>query len=303
MMTENFKQILHKLQEKQNHYYSLSKSFDAHSYIFDKAEKINEYFTSWNLDSCVVAISGGIDSAVCYYIMLEAMKHSNSPIKKVVPVLMPIYANGSTGQQEATEHALLLKNVTVDDIYDLSTVHREYLNINNKSVSDWTNGQLLSLVRTPFIYFKAAELQSKGYKSIVIGTTNLSEAGYIGFYGKASDYMCDLFPIIDLYKSEVFEVANRLNVPIEITKRTPKGDVYNGRNDEEMIGTPYWFLELYMRMIKENYTYKMIDTMLTLEEIEIFNIYKEKIDKLHETNKHKYIVGCSGVKLDIINQF
>lgn len=315
---DNLNYILKSLRVSQSRYYKgLVSTFNTEEYVEDKIEKINNYFRAHKLDSCVIGISGGLDSALVYYIMIEAMNSPNSPIKMIKPILMPIKCNGTTDQVAGTNYGVLLKGVVENDIYDLTYVHREYINANNILVNSWTNGQLASLVRTPFLYFKAAELQQSGYKSVVIGTTNLSEGGYIGFYGKGSDYMVDIQPIHDIYKSEVIDVAKYLEVPSEIINRNPQGDVFDGRNDEEMIGSSYWFLELYMRLLYGknkfdqhfdtvyDYAQKMFNIGRTLsdEEIIYFNKCETEIKKIRKINKHKYLVGSPAVHLDVHTQW
>ena len=57
--------------------------------------------------------------------------------------------------------------------------------------------------------------------------------------------ICDIQIISDLHKSEVYQVAKYYNVLPDIINRTPKGDVHDGKTDEEMIGTSYDMVELY----------------------------------------------------------
>lgn len=40
------------------------KNFNVKDYVIKKAKLLNSYMSKFNLKSCVVAISGGIDSAV-----------------------------------------------------------------------------------------------------------------------------------------------------------------------------------------------------------------------------------------------
>ena len=313
---DNLKYTLNNLRYSQSKYYNgLNSKFNAEKYVSEKVEIINNYFKNHNLDSCVIGISGGIDSAVAYYLFNRTMSIKDSSIKKIVPLLMPILGDGTTSQIQATSYGKLLVNINENNIYSLTDVFETYKNVNRNNLSSWTNGQLASLIRTPFLYFKAAELQEFGYKSLVVGTTNLSEGGYIGFYGKASDFMVDVQPIMDIYKSEVIEVAKYLNVPQEIINRTPQGDVHDNKNDEEMIGAEYWVLELYMRM---RYAFKNksentndFNTFIEKEyfknlessEIEYFIDAQKNIEALNKKNSHKYIVGSPAVHLNCIKQW
>lgn len=271
------------------------RGFNASKYLEDKTSKINKFFTENKLDSAVIGLSGGIDSSLVYALLIHASTKDDSPIKRIVGVTMPIYGYGTTNQKEATSKASLLESLNNDKSkiinVDLTEAYNAYIrsSYNNKSVfngSDWSHGQLASVVRTPCLYHHAAMLQASGYKSIVVGTTNRDEGSYIGFFGKASDAMVDLQPIADIHKSEVYEVSKLLNIPQPIIDATPMGDVHDGRVDEEMIGAPYWFLEMYLLM--KEYDLEDFSNELSKEDYDLFFKYSNNIESLHNKNHHKY---------------
>lgn len=302
---KNLEKLLQFLREK--------RGFNAKEVLAKKLELINNFFREENLDACVVGISGGIDSALVLNLLHEASKLENSPIKKIRAMLLPIYGNGTTNQNTATEQGLnVIKNMMYEEskvyytIKDLTNAYNGYLSNFGKP---FANGQLASIVRTPMLYYEAALLQEEGFNSIVVGTTNLSEGGYIGFYGKASDAMVDLQPISDLYKSEVYELSKLLNIHESVINAIPAGDVFDGRNDEQMIGAPYWFLELYMNYDKnfdKNFNINYINEIenicnqFTEEEANLWNTYVSNIEALHSKNIHKYKVGSPSRNINIL---
>lgn len=278
------------------------RNFDAEKYIAAKLERIHLFFKENRLDSLVIGISGGVDSAVAYKLLVEASKMEGSPLKKIVALLMPIYGKGTTNQHAATQRGLKLVENTENSVFyvqDLSSVLENYTATLDKTLlpDAWSIGQLASIVRTPNLYFHAALLQQQGYKSVVVGTTNRDEGAYIGFFGKASDAMVDLQPIADLHKSEVYQVAERLKVPQEILQATPTGDVWDGKVDEEMIGAPYWFLEMYLLAKEFGLDPK---ASLTKERLPLFAKYAEAIEILHSKNAHKYKVGNPAHFIDVL---
>lgn len=292
-----------------------NRNFNPSLYINLKCKAINDFFRKNHLDAAVIGISGGIDSAVAYKLLVEASKYEDSPIKKIHAILMPIRCKGTTGQNDATIRGLEVVEISnvchyyVDDLTNACDAYVASMitNIdhfeNRPNPTEWTVGQLASIVRTPNLYFRAAYLQQHGYKSIVVGTTNRDEGGYIGFFGKASDAMVDLQPIADIHKSEVIEVAKRLNVPQSIIDATPKGDVWDGKCDEEMIGAPYWFLEMYIQL-KEEHGNSIINQMynetFTPDQKEIFKKYASAIEDIHNKNAHKYEVGSPSHFIDVM---
>jgi len=76
-------------------------------------------------------------------------------------------------------------------------------------------------VRMIYLYHAA---ESRRYA--VVGTTNLTEAAE-GFYVKYGDGGVDIEPIAQLYKTQVFSLAEYLDVPREIIERTPSPDTYS----------------------------------------------------------------------------
>lgn len=279
------------------------RNFDANSVLTSKLNKINEFFTSENLDSVVVGLSGGIDSSVVFKLLLEASNITNSPIKQVLGVFMPIYSPGTTGQDIAEKCV----NNLLNSCKHYSAMKYKKLDLSHASMSyrqvigtttNWHIGQIDSIVRTPALYGLAAKLQNVGYKSIVCGTTNRDEGAYIGFYGKASDGMNDLQPIADLHKSEVEQIAELLLLPYQIILRPPTGDVHDGKTDEDMIGCPYWFLEIYQILIENDATY-LISYIKDCEDI---LKWCTNIEILHNKNKHKYKVGSPSRYIDVMKR-
>jgi len=139
-------------------------------------------------------------------------------------------------------------------------------------------------------------LSAQNYKSIVVGTINKDEGSYIGFYGKASDAMVDMVFIEDIHKSEVYNVAKYLNINKDIIGRTPTGDCWDSRTDEEMFGSPYWFLEVYTRIKEKSDPLYRSDIILC--EDDVYGTTEEQrvefacnIEKVHKINEHKYQVG------------
>ena len=80
-----------------------TRKFNAKEYIEQKSNLLNQYMNKYGLKACVVAISGGIDSAIVLGIIKKASEKSNSPIKRIIPMLLPVLkSTGVTNQSEAT---------------------------------------------------------------------------------------------------------------------------------------------------------------------------------------------------------
>jgi len=81
--------------------------------------------------------------------------------------------------------------------------------------------------RMCMLYYHA---ESRNYA--VIGTGNKNEHEQ-GFFVKYGDGGADLKPIAHLFKTQVFQLADYLEVPEEIRKRTPTTDTYSAEQTQE----------------------------------------------------------------------
>ncbi len=81
--------------------------------------------------------------------------------------------------------------------------------------------------RTNMLYYHA---ESKNYA--VIGTGNKNEHEQ-GFFVKYGDGGADIKPIVHLFKTQVYQLAEFLEVPESIRKRTPTTDTYSAEQTQE----------------------------------------------------------------------
>jgi len=283
------------------------KKFNAKDYVERKAKLLNDYMTKFNLKACVVAVSGGIDSAVVLGIVNYAYRQANSPIKKILPLLLPITkSTGVTNQKEATMRGEeLCKKLDLKPyIIDLSKINKVIRNDLESVIGitgeDWAIGQLGPYSRTPILYYTTSLLCQEGYNAIICGTTNKDEGTYLGYIGKASDGMVDVQIISDIHKSEVYKVGEYLGIPKSIMEITPSGDMYDNRTDETVFGAPYDFVELYLNYlnypkIKQKELLKSLDK----ESQEQFKFYANNLENLHRYNLHKYMACSPAIHLDL----
>lgn len=192
----------------------------------------NDYLLKSGLRACVVSVSGGIDSAVTYALMLEAAKLPGSPLKRTLGIAQPIHSTSAVWKRAYELRTLGGEIITVDQtrLYDQLVGLVQGAMQPPLKDSVFANGQLRSYMRTPvkcvvlatsasrshslFVSFYVAQLLSaNGFPCIVLGTGNYDEDGYLRYFCKAGDGTVDVQLIADLHKSEVFAVARELGVP------------------------------------------------------------------------------------------
>lgn len=283
------------------------RNFNAQDYVQKKAELLNQYMTKFHLKSCVVAVSGGIDSAVVLGIVNYAYSLPNSPIQKVIPLLLPITkSTGVTHQEEATTRGnelckkLGLKPYTIDLSRINQTIRNDIEPVLGITGEDWAIGQLGPYSRTPILYYTTSLLCQEGLNAIICGTTNKDEGTYLGYIGKASDGMVDVQVISDIHKSEVYKVGEYLKIPKSIMEVTPSGDMYDNRTDETVFGATYDFVELYLNYLNyDRQKQKELIETLDEESRKQFEFYANNLEKLHQYNLHKYMGFSPAIHLDL----
>jgi NAD+ synthase len=110
----------------------------------------------------------------------------------------------------------------------------------------------------------------------VAGTPNRLEYDQ-GFFVKNGDGAADLKPIAHLYKSQVYELAEYVNVPEEIRKRPPTTDTYSMPQTQEefYFSLPYEQMDLCLYGLNHGVPIAEVSgaTALTIEQVQ--GIYRQ----------------------------
>ena len=176
---------------------------------FDIDKWIKDYYYFHGIQSLVVGVSGGIDSAVVSTLCAK----TGLPTYVVRMPLESSHENTKLADLHAQQLAESYDNVTNIQI-ELSSVYDQLLhNINWWSEAqhfdkkEFTSDEL-SLANTKSRLRMVTLYQIAGAKGgIVVGTGNKVEDYGIGFYTKYGDGGVDIAPIADLYKTDVRELG------------------------------------------------------------------------------------------------
>lgn len=233
---------------------------------------ISEYAKNVNMN-LLVGISGGIDSA------LVSILCAKTGISTKL-ISMPIHQS-SDELSRARKHMDYLcsnyKNVSSLEL-DLSSVFDNFKSLFPEGLdSKLAFANSRSRLRMTTLYQIATSTNS-----LVLGTGNKVEDFGVGFFTKYGDGGVDLSPIADLTKTEVREMAKRLNVCEEIVAAKPTDGLWDdGRTDEDQIGASYEELEWAMECL-QNSDY---DKPMSERERQVIKIFKH----FHERNSHKMV--------------
>ena len=127
-------------------------------------------------------------------------------------------------------------------------------------------GNVMARIRMTVLYDLSAR-----ENGLVIGTGNKTESllGYTTHYG---DNACAINPMGDLYKTQVWQLAESLGVPKKIIEKKPTADLWVGQTDEGELGFSYRHVDKLL--------YQMIDERRSDEELKEYGFEENLIKKV-----------------------
>ena len=192
---------------------------------------IRDYYKKNNFKSCLIGLSGGIDSAVTACLAREALGAEN-----VHTVSMPTRYTSDMSKSDA---AVLAENLGINfQEIPIEPIFKCFLDslkpaFNNKP-EDLTEENLQSRIRGTMLM-----ALSNKHGHMVLTTSNKSEiaVGYSTLYGDTAGGFCALK---DVYKTEVFELAKYINrdeeiIPSRIITRPPSAELRDNQTDQDSL--------------------------------------------------------------------
>lgn len=177
------------------------------------------------LNGAVIALSGGLDSAVAAFLTARAV----GP-ERLRAYNMP-YA---TSDPDSEAHArLVAEQLGIEfEVIDITPQIDAYFR-SHPDADGLRRGNKMARERMSIIYDMA-----KVNHALVIGTGNRTEAmlGYTTMWG---DMAAGIVPIGNLYKTQVRQLAAHLGVPQPIIDKPPSADLWKGQTDEGELGLSY----------------------------------------------------------------
>ncbi|MBI4453288.1 NAD(+) synthase [Candidatus Woesearchaeota archaeon] len=211
--------------------------------IIKIVKEIRFFFKKNKADKAIIGISGGVDSAVTCKLCILALGK-----EKVIGVLMPEI--GLTKQENINDARDFCEKEEIK--YLLQPINKMLISYQfNVPINKLAYMNLKARIRANILYSYANTFSEKfdpkntnnnkqksNVQVLVVGTGNKTEA-MMGYGTKYGDLACDLFVIGDLFKKEVYEIANYLKIPESIINKIPTAELYEGQTDEKEMGITY----------------------------------------------------------------
>jgi len=197
---------------------------------------LKDYYWENNIKAFVIGVSGGIDSAVVSTLCAE----TGLP---TYVLTMPLHSKEDNTELSWSHAQSLVErysNVTLVNV-DLTETYDKFM----FWVDDTFTGDELSNANTKSRLRMVTLYQVAGsVGGIVVGTGNKVEDYGVGFYTKYGDGGVDIAPIADLYKTEVWQLGEYLQVDERICDAIPTDGLWDDdRKDEDQLGASYEELE------------------------------------------------------------
>jgi NAD+ synthase (glutamine-hydrolysing) len=192
---------------------------------------IHDYFAKTRFSNCIVGLSGGIDSALCLCLAVEALGPKNARA-----LLMP---SRYSSEHSVKDAVALAKKLNVRyDIIDIEKSFRAFEEdlspLFSGKEKDITEENIQARIRAVLLM-----AISNKFGCILLNTSNKSEAavGYGTLYG---DMAGGLSVIGDLYKTDIYKLADYINrnaeiIPQNTINKKPSAELSPGQFDSDSL--------------------------------------------------------------------
>ncbi len=193
------------------------------------------------LTRAIIGLSGGVDSALGAMLAAEALGASN-----VLAVLMP-YKSSHRDSQEHAEMIVRMsgiESICIDITRQIDAYFDRFPDADARR-----RGNKMARERMSILYDHSAR-----WDGLVLGTSNKTEL-LLGYGTLHGDMASALNPLGDLYKTQVWTLAEAMDIPEVIVQKEPSADLWVGQTDEGELGFTYRVVDqlLYL-MVDQRYT-------------------------------------------------
>lgn len=194
---------------------------------------LQERFAVAKKERAVIAVSGGIDSAVSLTLVVKALGSD-----AVIALLLPYGEQNMQDAQTIAEfNGLPASNIVTVPITEMVQTAAKTLNLDTLGELDSSEqlrlGNLMARSRMLCVFDWAKKLNG-----LVCGTENRSEH-FLGYFTRFGDEASDVEPISGWWKTEVRAAAAALQLPEVFVTKAPSAGLWHGQTDETELGFTY----------------------------------------------------------------
>jgi NAD+ synthase len=195
---------------------------------------INDYVEKTKAKGIVIGLSGGIDSSTTAALAALAIGGD-----KISALNIPEEENYDTtdirhAKMVAKKFGFKLETI---DISPILKAYYKALPIYDED-DKLSRGNIKARTRMVCLYYYANHLGK-----IVCGSSDKSET-MMGYFTKWGDVAADISPLMDLYKTQVRQLAAYIRLPREIIAKPPSPQLWPGQTAENELGVKYEALDL-----------------------------------------------------------
>lgn len=210
--------------------------------VRNRVDFLKQYILKSGTTGLLIAISGGIDSAVAAGLCKRATDELSSETGReymTLGVFQPYGDQSDIADSYAVAEAFQLKHraeTNIAEAVDEIVIEVEHsfksLGI-PRHLSRGGKGNVKARTRMVVQYALAFDLNL-----LVVGTDHASEA-VTGFFTKWGDGAVDVTPLSTLNKRQVRQLASLIGVPQSVLDKAPTAGLWDGQTDEEELGITY----------------------------------------------------------------
>jgi NAD+ synthase len=207
-------------------------------------EKITQELQGF-CDLAVVAMSGGADSTLVATLCCQALGADRVHSLHLPATDYDSQKFNANSLSVATQLGIHRHMIPIGDL--ATAAGKSLADVVSAPLSKVTLGNTRARLRMMMTYALANHLsETTGQRVRVIGTGNLSE-DYIGYDTKGGDALADIFPIGELFKSEVYQMLEFFRDENIIAEhhidRIPSAGLWDQQTDEGELGYSYAQME------------------------------------------------------------